>query len=69
MTMANVALVAFHKATRLDDKQAAAWVNLAEMRRRRRDKAGALEAYERALLLLPQDTSLRQRVNTYRAEG
>jgi tetratricopeptide (TPR) repeat protein len=58
---------AFAKATRLDETQAEAWVNLAEMRRRRGNRAGALEAYERALSLLPRDAVLRNRVNAYRA--
>jgi len=57
----------FQKATQLDDTQAEAWVNLAEMRRRRGNRAGALQAYERALSLLPRDVGLRQRVNAYRA--
>jgi Tfp pilus assembly protein PilF len=59
---------AFQAAVRQDRRQAEAWVNLAEVRRRRDDRAGALKAYETALRLRPEDTRLRQRIGAYRAE-
>ncbi len=58
---------AFVTATRREAGRSEAWVNLAEVRRRRGDRAGALAAYYRALTLLPRDERLRQRVNSYQA--
>ncbi len=59
----------FQTAARTDPARAEAWVNLAEVRRRRGDRAGALAAYERALDLLPHDTLLQERIKAYRRGG
>jgi len=57
----------FLAAVGADPRRAEGWVNLAEVRRRRGDRDGALSAYARALELLPHDTRLLERVQAYRA--
>ncbi len=57
----------FARAVGRDGTVAEAWVNLAELKRRRGDRAGALAAYQRARELLPRDERLLRRIQEFRA--
>ena len=57
---------AFQEALKLDSGRAEAWVNLAEVWRRQGRRKAALEAYDRALTLMPGDANLRRRVAGFR---
>jgi tetratricopeptide (TPR) repeat protein len=58
------AAVAFASAVARDGANFEGWANLAEVRRRLGDRAGAGEAYRRALSLRPDDRRLRERART-----